>query len=123
MRMKKNNYIDIDVIGLSDLKVNSCKEFSYGEGDWPLRGFVTYYRQDIFAYQNRCPHAGHQLNWQANDFLTPEKNNILCSSHGAIFDILTGKCIAGPCLGDKLKKLRCFLSNQRVIIRIPSHYL
>ena len=42
MRMKKNNYIDIDVIGLSDLKVNGCKEFSYGEGDWPLRGFVIH---------------------------------------------------------------------------------
>ena len=49
MRMKKNKYIDIDVIGLSDLKVNSCKEFSYGEGDWPLRGFVAHNNQDIFA--------------------------------------------------------------------------
>ena len=123
MRMKKNKYIEIDVIGLSDLKVNSCKEFSYGEGDWPLRGFVAHYNQDIFAYHNRCPHAGHQLNWQANDFLTSEKNNIVCSSHGAIFDILTGKCIAGPCLGDKLKKFRCFLRDQRVIVTIPSHYL
>ena len=38
MRMQKIN-IEIDVIGLSDLG-NSCKEFSYGEGDWPLRDLL-----------------------------------------------------------------------------------
>ena len=88
--MKKNNLVDIDVIAFSDLKDNECREFRYGEGDWPYRGFITNHKKDIFAYQNRCPHAGHQLNWQPNDFLTPEKNNIVCSSHGAIFDILSG---------------------------------
>ena len=55
MRMKKNNYIDIDVIGLSDLEVNGCKEFSYGEGDWTLRGFVIYHKQYYFCVSQSIP--------------------------------------------------------------------
>lgn len=56
----------------------------------------------IHAYWNTCPHMGIPLNWVPNRFLDFDKAFIQCSSHGALFEVATGKCIAGPCLGDSL---------------------
>jgi len=117
--MKKTNFVDIDVIAFSDLKDNECREFRYGDGDWPFRGFVVHYKNNIYAYQNYCMHAGHQLNWQPNEFLTFDKNQIICASHGAIYDIESGLCVSGPCKGKKLRKIECFIRNDRVLVRCP----
>jgi nitrite reductase/ring-hydroxylating ferredoxin subunit len=54
---------------------------------------------------NRCPHAGHPLNLLPDRFLTPDGTLLLCSSHGALFEKLTGYCVAGPCAGRTLTPL------------------
>ena len=36
-------------------------------------------------------------------FLTREGDFILCSSHGALFRLGDGLCVAGPCAGRSLK--------------------
>lgn len=68
-------------------------------------------RQDnkIFAYWNLCPHRSSPLNWVPNQFLDVENQLIQCALHGALFEIDTGLCIAGPCSGDNLEpvELRC----------------
>ena len=68
-------------------------------------------RQDnsIFAYWNLCPHRNSPLNWVPNQFLDVENQLIQCSLHGALFEIDSGFCIAGPCTGDSLQpvELRC----------------
>ena len=68
-------------------------------------------RQDnaIFAYWNLCPHRNTPLNWVPNQFLDADNQLIQCALHGALFEIDSGLCIAGPCSGDSLQsvKLRC----------------
>lgn len=68
-------------------------------------------RQDnsIFAYWNLCPHRNSPLNWVPNQFLDVENQLIQCALHGALFEIDSGFCIAGPCSGDSLQpvELRC----------------
>jgi nitrite reductase/ring-hydroxylating ferredoxin subunit len=59
----------------------------------------------VRAYVNHCPHAGFPLNWQADQFLAPDAPLILCVMHGALFEIETGRCVAGPCLGQSLREL------------------
>jgi nitrite reductase/ring-hydroxylating ferredoxin subunit len=59
----------------------------------------------VFGYVNHCPHAGHPLNWHPDQFLSPDRSVILCSSHGALYDIASGACIAGPCAGRGLRPL------------------
>jgi len=81
------------------------RAFTLGEGDWPLRGFVVRRGSQVFGYVNRCPHAGHPLNFKPHQFLSADNAVILCSSHGALFDIADGACIAGPCQGRGLKQL------------------
>jgi nitrite reductase/ring-hydroxylating ferredoxin subunit len=87
---------------LAELHETGSRGFSVGEGDWPLRGFVVQTARGVAAYVNYCPHAGHPLNMRPDRFLTPDRNLILCSSHGALFARDDGVCIAGPCQGQKL---------------------
>ena len=93
----------IDVCAFADIDDPGCREFSIGEGDWPFKGFVVRRGDDVFAYQNFCVHAGHPLNWSANNFLTADKQAIICASHGATFEVDSGICFAGPCVGKSLR--------------------
>jgi nitrite reductase/ring-hydroxylating ferredoxin subunit len=90
---------------LEDVPDGGCREFAVGEGDWPLRGFLVRERQEVFAYVNRCPHAGHPLNLRPDRFLTPDGTLVVCASHGAVFEKRTGYCVAGPCAGRALARL------------------
>ena len=38
-------------------------------------------------------------------FLAPDGNLIRCIMHGALFEIATGDCVAGPCMGHGLQPL------------------
>ncbi len=97
--------VEIEVGGLAEIENPGCREFTIGEGDWPFRGFVVRQGDEVFAYQNVCAHVGHPLNWSANNFLSKDKSAIICASHGATYDIETGKCFAGPGTGGALRKV------------------
>lgn len=93
------------ICAFADLADPGSRAFSLGGGDWPLRGFVVRRGGQVFGYVNHCPHAGHPLNWRPDQFLSPDRTVIMCSSHGALYDIASGACIAGPCDGRGLTPL------------------
>lgn len=95
----------IRLCGLDELADPGSREFSFGTGDWPLEFFVVRSAGDVFGFVNRCPHAGHALNWQRDRFLTREQDLILCNSHGARFRITDGACVSGPCPGASLESI------------------
>ena len=105
---------------LDDLDDPGCREFSIGEGDWPLRGFVVRRGDEVFAYQNFCVHAGHPLNWSPDRFLTSDKTAIICASHGATYDIATGECFAGPGTGRVLRKVDIAVRDGVIFITGPT---
>ena len=72
------------------------RAFTLGTGSWPLRGFVVRRGADVYAYVNRCPHAGHPLNMRPDQFLSIDGELIQRQSHGALFDVAGGMCVAGP---------------------------
>lgn len=92
------------------------RAFTIGRGDWPLRAFVVRDGSQVRAYVNRCPHAGHPLNLRPDEFLTADRNHILCNSHGAIFEMTTGVCVAGPCPGRALIPLPIRIEQGRVLL-------
>lgn len=61
----------------------------------------------VYLYENRCPHRGIPLEWQADRFLDDSGSLIQCATHGALFLIESGECIAGPCAGQALRPLSC----------------
>ena len=56
----------------------------------------------VWCYINRCPHVGAPLDFKPGWFLTLDKSLIQCANHGAQFEIETGYCVAGPCVGKSL---------------------
>jgi nitrite reductase/ring-hydroxylating ferredoxin subunit len=98
--------IEVSVGPLAELDDPGCREFAIGDGDWPFRGFVVRQGDDIYAYQNVCAHVGYPLNWSPNRFLTKDNSAIICASHGAIYDIQTGQCVAGPAGGRALRAVQ-----------------
>ena len=61
----------------------------------------------VYLYQNRCPHRGIPLEWLPDQFLDHSASLIQCATHGALFLIDTGECVAGPCAGQSLTALAC----------------
>jgi nitrite reductase/ring-hydroxylating ferredoxin subunit len=57
----------------------------------------------LHAYVNRCPHVGTPLDWSDDEFMDTERRHLLCATHGALFRVDDGMCIAGPCQGDRLE--------------------
>jgi nitrite reductase/ring-hydroxylating ferredoxin subunit len=44
-----------------------------------------------------------ELDWNFGHFLDSDKEFLVCASHGALYDPLTGLCVAGPCRGRSLE--------------------
>jgi nitrite reductase/ring-hydroxylating ferredoxin subunit len=101
---------------LADLDDPGARAFTIGAGVWPLRGFVVRRGNEARAFVNHCPHQGHPLNLRPEAFLTPDGALILCSSHGAVFEISTGLCVAGPCAGQSLKRVPILIEAGFVIL-------
>lgn len=88
-----------------ELPINSSKGFDIELDQKRLELFVLTQHDKITAYKNHCPHLGIQLNWQPDVFLSPDESTIQCSTHGALFTLEEGHCIAGPCSGQSLTPL------------------
>lgn len=64
--------------------------------------FVVRHGEFVAGYVNSCPHTGGPLDWVEDQFLDLERRHILCATHGALFRMEDGHCLAGPCAGDHL---------------------
>ena len=85
--------------------------------EWPVAGFLVRKAGRVYGYVNVCPHAGRMLNWGPDKFLTRDKALIICSAHGAVFEIETGICVAGPCPGASLRPLDVEIKGGVVRVR------
>lgn len=97
---------------VDDIAEGSCREFSIN--DQAL--FVVKHDGELFAYQNRCPHLGIELNWQEHQFLDPDGVLIQCSTHGALFRIHDGHCVSGPCQGQQLTSVDITIRGNEVTL-------
>ena len=58
--------------------------------------------RELFGYTDACPHHGTPMAWRKHAYLDAAGQHIVCAAHGALFDIASGLCVLGPCLGDRL---------------------
>jgi nitrite reductase/ring-hydroxylating ferredoxin subunit len=68
----------------------------------------------FYGYLNRCPHRGLPLNWLPDRFLDASGTYIQCANHAALFDVMDGRCIAGPCAGDRLTPVELTVRGDEV---------
>ncbi len=65
--------------------------------------FVVRRGSDVSAYRDACPHFGDTpMAWRKDAYLNGDGTRIVCHAHGAQFDIASGECLLGPCLGQRL---------------------
>lgn len=94
-----------------------CASDALAEAGRGLRFEVEYFgeaapafivRKDgvVHGYLNRCAHVAMELDWQEGVFFDSEGRDLLCSTHGAVYEARTGRCVGGPCNGTPLVKLR-----------------
>jgi len=69
----------------------------------------------LFAYRNACPHYEMaRMAWKKNEFLNGDGSQILCAAHGALFDIASGVCTIGPCIGQHLTPVQVEIRDDQV---------
>ncbi len=106
-------------------RVHFASNASYGLDPYEIgrdQVFLVSKDEKFFAYVNACPHVdGAPLAWKKNEYLDRDRQNIVCSGHGALFDIETGVCTIGPCLGQALKKVELEMDDaERVFLKLGS---
>jgi len=102
---------------LEEIADPGSRQFTWGDGLWPLEFFVVRKNNCVYGFVNRCPHAGHALNWQKDSFLTQENDLIICNSHGARFRIMDGVCVSGPCPGAGLKTITIKIKGGKILVK------
>jgi nitrite reductase/ring-hydroxylating ferredoxin subunit len=96
----------MDLIALAktdEIGNDTAQEFSLTQYQPPLELFVIRKSGRFFAYLNRCPHTGVNLNWMPHQFFDIENEFIQCATHGALFTVADGRCVRGPCAGAYLQ--------------------
>lgn len=67
-----------------------------------FHGFVVRRDDTVRGYVDRCPHMGLPLAQTLDDYLTADGTLIVCAWHSALFEIDSGLCVGGPCVGQAL---------------------
>ncbi|MGX9353541.1 Rieske (2Fe-2S) protein (plasmid) [Shimia sp. W99] len=71
---------------------------------------------EVRAYRDLCPHYGKtRLAWKRDAYMTGDNARILCSAHGAEFDPITGDCVVGACLGQRLASVPVRLTDDDIV--------
>jgi nitrite reductase/ring-hydroxylating ferredoxin subunit len=75
------------------------------------------------AWRNACPHmAGAPMAWRKDAYLSGDLSRIVCYAHGAQFDIRSGECLLGPCLGQHLTPVAVQLTAEGDVVLVePPH--
>jgi nitrite reductase/ring-hydroxylating ferredoxin subunit len=99
-------------------------ELAEGEarGFEPLNGsrekiFIVRKGRCLYAYWDACPHFGDTpMAWRTDAYLNAAGNRIVCASHGAEFEIETGRCVRGAALGNSLRPVAIELTDSGEVI-------
>jgi len=99
------------ICGVGDIPNRRCKGFHLVRveedgSEKPFHILIVRWDRKLYGYVNHCPHQGVNLDWERDQFLDSNGMRIICGKHGALFAVDTGECVEGPCLGNRLEKLR-----------------
>ena len=74
----------------------------------------------LYGWADVCPHLGTPMAWRKDAYLDAARQHIVCAAHGALFEIDTGQCVLGPCLGDSLTPVPLTLQDDGEV-HLASH--
>jgi nitrite reductase/ring-hydroxylating ferredoxin subunit len=80
----------------------------------PAPAFAVRQGGRVHGYLNRCAHVAMELDWQEGVFFDLNRRDLICSTHGAVYEASSGRCLGGPCNGSPLVKLRLEERNGKI---------
>ncbi len=102
---------------VNDLEATDAKGYSLPREDGTIVSLIVVRKDNnIFVYENRCPHTGINLEWQPDQFFDAGGGFLQCATHGALFRPEDGYCLRGPCTGDSLEPVPFRVINGEVLI-------
>ena len=104
----------------ADLPPGRTLTFRLERGGRRVEGFVVNHEGQIRAWINACPHVGTPLDLWPNEFYSEDGRTLVCSTHGAVFEPVTGYCVAGPCATDSLRPLPLRCEDGTLVVGWPS---
>lgn len=75
-------------------------ELGKSEEGYPREAMLTMAVDGPRAYRNMCPHLPVPIDGGSRRFF--EGAHFICGTHGALFEIRTGRCVEGPPAGQCL---------------------
>ena len=97
---------------IDELADPGTKGFELHPTDPIQQVFLVKKKGQVYGYRNSCPHRGINLEWQPDDFLSLDQTLIQCAVHGANFDIESGECVSGPCVGESLAPIELVIDDR-----------
>ncbi len=80
--------------------------FTYRDGPVEESGILLLVGGKPVAWKNLCRHLAVRLDCERRGEITvPGSPDLVCQQHGARYDPASGECVAGPCLGSRLRPL------------------
>ncbi len=80
------------------------------------QAFVQRWRGQVFAYVNSCAHVPVELDWNPGRMLDDSGEYLICATHGALYEPDSGLCVAGPCVGRRLRALDVREENGQIFL-------
>ena len=105
---------------VAELQGKGAIKFTYRQEGISREGFLAWFDGQVVAYENVCRHVPITLDYGDGRFFNPAGSQFVCQTHGATYEPLTGKCIAGPCVGASLKPLRVEVQHGEIWFEDPT---
>ena len=111
------NCTDVFLCRLGDVPDGGARGFDPGRTGQDTM-FVVRRGEQVHGWRDACPHhGGTPMAWRKDAYLNAARDRIVCAAHGAQFDVATGVCTLGPCLGQRLRAVALVVSDNDIHIR------
>lgn len=104
---------------VDELREKRARKFSFRQEGIEREGFVAWFEGQVVAYENVCRHIPISLDYGDARFFNGDCTHFVCQTHGATYEPLSGKCIAGPCVGASLKRLEVEIHGEEIWFTEP----
>src|SRR4029079_12569424 len=101
------------------LKERKTLKFTYRDEGISREAFLAWQQNQVLCYQNVCRHLPLALDHGGGPLFNAAWPHFVCQNHGAVYEPLTGQCIAGPCVGASLKKLEVEMVGEEIWFQEP----
>jgi len=97
--MSKNNKKENFLCKITELTDPDSRGFSVKIKRKMTDIFIVRKGDQVFGYENICPHAQAPLEWNPDQYLDENKEFIVCALHGATFTMDEGSVQVGRVMG------------------------